>query len=59
MFKVIVLVIIIWVVGSAIYGFASGKIDYRPFKKEIELHPVGTIMVVLAILAILYFIFRK
>lgn len=58
MLKIIGIVLLIWIFGSIIYGFASGKVDYKPFKKEIELHPGITVIIVIVVLAIVYFLFR-
>ena len=58
MIKIIGIIIAIWIIGSIIYGFASGQVDYRPFKKEMQLHPIITIFVLAGIAIILFFILR-
>lgn len=56
--KIIGIIIAIWIIGSIIYGFASGQVDYRPFKKEMQLHPMITIFVLAGIAIILFLILR-
>lgn len=56
--KTIIWILVIWIVGSCIYGWATGQLDMSPFKQQYRIfmddHPVITVLVTIAIGILLF-----